>query len=73
MLYVPENFAHGYQTLEDNSEVLYQVSQFYSPGAERGVRWDDPTFAIEWLEKGNIEISEKDKSWPDYVVEDRLP
>lgn len=73
MLYVPENFAHGYQTLEDNSEVLYQVSQFYSPGAERGVRWDDPTFAIEWPEKGNIEISEKDKNWPDYVVEDRLP
>jgi len=73
MLYVPENFAHGYQTLEDNSEVLYQVSQFYSPGAERGVRWDDPTFAIEWQEKGNTEISEKDKSWPDYVIEKRLP
>ncbi len=53
MLYVPKKFAHGYQTLEDNSEVLYQVSQFYSPGAERGVRWDDPTFAIEWPETGN--------------------
>ena len=73
MLYVPENFAHGYQTLEDNSEVLYRVSQFYSPESERGVRWDDPTFAIEWPEKDNTEISEKDKSWPDYVVEKRLP
>ncbi|MCG2722930.1 MAG: dTDP-4-dehydrorhamnose 3,5-epimerase [Thermodesulfovibrionales bacterium] len=73
MFYVPENFAHGYQTLEDNSEVLYQVSQFYSPGAERGVRWDDPTFAIEWPETDNLIISEKDNNWPDYVVGKRLP
>ena len=73
MLYVPENFAHGYQTLEENTEVVYQVSQFYSPESERGVRWDDPTFAIEWPETGNTKISEKDKSWPDYVIEKRLP
>jgi len=72
MLYVPENFAHGYQTFEDNTEVLYQVSQFYSPESELGVRWDDPTFAIEWPEAGNTKISEKDKSWPDYVIEKRL-
>ncbi|MCK4826502.1 dTDP-4-dehydrorhamnose 3,5-epimerase, partial [bacterium] len=44
MLYVPENFAHGFQTLEDNTEVTYQVSQFYTPGSESGIRWGDPAF-----------------------------
>ena len=73
MLYVPEKFAHGYQTLEEKTEVVYQVSQFYSPESERGVRWNDPTFAIEWPEAGNTKISEKDKSWSDYVIEKRLP
>ena len=66
MLYVPENFAHGYQTLKDNTEVFYQVSQFYSPESERGVRWNDPTFRISWPETDNLVISEKDKNWPDY-------
>jgi len=67
MLYVPEGFAHGYQTLANNTEVLYQVSQFYSPESERGVRWDDPAFAIEWPEPNDLVISEKDKNWPDYL------
>ncbi|MCG7853997.1 MAG: dTDP-4-dehydrorhamnose 3,5-epimerase [Methanosarcinaceae archaeon] len=71
MLYVPENFAHGYQTLEENTEVFYQVSQFYSPESERGVRWDDPAIGIEWRVSDNLMISEKDKSRPDYVVEKR--
>ncbi len=66
MLYVPENFAHGLQTLEDDTEVIYQVSQFYTPGAERGIRWNDPAFRIEWPQ--NIEvISDKDADWPDYM------
>ena len=65
MLYVPENFGHGFLTLEDNSEVTYQVSEFYTPGAERGIRWNDPGIGIQW--PGQIEvISEKDAHWPDY-------
>jgi dTDP-4-dehydrorhamnose 3,5-epimerase len=48
MLYVPEGCAHGFQTLEDDSEVLYQISEFYAPEFMRGVRWDDPLFAISW-------------------------
>jgi dTDP-4-dehydrorhamnose 3,5-epimerase len=48
MLYVPEGFAHGYLTLSDTSEIFYQVSEFYASGSERGLRWDDPAFAIEW-------------------------
>jgi dTDP-4-dehydrorhamnose 3,5-epimerase len=63
MLYVPENFAHGFQTLEDNTEVTYQVSQFYSPESERGVRHDDPVFQVEWPLPVEV-ISEKDIAWP---------
>ncbi|MCB0164529.1 MAG: dTDP-4-dehydrorhamnose 3,5-epimerase family protein, partial [Anaerolineae bacterium] len=66
MLYVPEGFAHGFVTLEDNVEVTYQVSQFYTPEAEGGVRYDDPAFGIEWPVTIAV-ISDKDKSWPDYV------
>ena len=63
MLYVPENFAHGFQALEDNTEVTYQVSQFYSPESERGVRYDDPVFQVEWPLPVEV-ISEKDIAWP---------
>ncbi len=66
MLYVPENFAHGLQTLEDDTEVIYQVSQFYTPGAERGMRWNDPAFRIEWPQDIEV-ISDKDADWPDYM------
>jgi dTDP-4-dehydrorhamnose 3,5-epimerase len=48
MLYVPEGFAHGFQTLEDNSEVFYQMSEYYYPEYAQGIRWDDPLFAVEW-------------------------
>lgn len=65
MLYVPEGFAHGFITLEDSVEVFYQVSAFYAPGYERGLRYDDPTFEIQWPEKVEV-ISEKDATWPDY-------
>jgi dTDP-4-dehydrorhamnose 3,5-epimerase len=64
MVYVPENFAHGYLTLADNTEVFYQVSQFYSPGSESGIRWNDPSINIKWPEIPNLIISEKDKNWP---------
>lgn len=66
MLYVPEGFAHGFQTLEDGTEVFYQVSQFYSPAHERGVRWNDLAFRIKWPDTKNRVISAKDRSWPDY-------
>jgi len=69
MLYVPEGFAHGYLTLEDNSEVVYQVSEFYNPEAERGLRYDDPAFGIGWPIAVST-VSEKDRSWPDYVESD---
>lgn len=58
-LYVPEGFAHGYQTIADDSEVLYQVSEFYAPGSEGGVRWNDPAFGIHWPLPVS-EISDKD-------------
>jgi dTDP-4-dehydrorhamnose 3,5-epimerase len=67
MLYVPKGFAHGYQTLADNSETFYQVSDFYEPSAQAGVRWDDPAFAIQWPDPEGAFLSERDKSWPDYA------
>lgn len=66
MLYVPEGFAHGYQTLADDTEAYYQVSAAYAPEAEGGVRWDDPAFAIEWPDPDPPVMSEKDRAWPDY-------
>lgn len=62
-LYVPEMFAHGYQTLTDEVEVIYQMSEFYTPGYERGWRYNDPAFGIEWPLPIS-EISEKDMVWP---------
>ena len=63
MLYIPTSFAHGFQTLEDNTEVFYQMSEFYYPESARGIRWDDPTFDIKWPLPKPL-ISEKDKSYP---------
>jgi dTDP-4-dehydrorhamnose 3,5-epimerase len=63
MLFVPQGFAHGFQTLVDDTEVTYQVSEFYTPGAERGVRYDDPAFSIRWPLPISV-ISEKDSNWP---------
>ncbi|HKG05670.1 MAG TPA: dTDP-4-dehydrorhamnose 3,5-epimerase [Pedobacter sp.] len=60
MLYVPEGFAHGFITLEDQTDVTYQVTQYYTPGSERCFRWDDPAFAIEWPLTPKL-ISEKDQ------------
>ena len=63
MLYVPEGFAHGFITLEDNTDVTYQVTQFYTPEAERGFRWDDPAFNIQWPITPEL-ISAKDMAHP---------
>jgi dTDP-4-dehydrorhamnose 3,5-epimerase len=68
MMYVPRGFAHAFITLSDNVEALYMVSAFYAPEAERGVRWNDPAIGIEWPIQP-VEISDKDKSWPDLNTE----
>ena len=65
MLYVPEGFAHGYQTLVDNTEVFYPVTAPYTPDAEGGVRYNDPTFGIDWP-LPVTRISDKDQSWPNF-------
>jgi dTDP-4-dehydrorhamnose 3,5-epimerase len=61
-LYVPERFAHGYQVLEDNTETTYQVGEFYTPGAESGLRYSDPRLAIEWPLPAT-DMSDKDRNW----------
>lgn len=69
-LYAPSGLAHGFQTLEDASEVHYQMGQAYVPGAARGVRWDDPAFGIEWPAPppaGRV-ISKRDAAYPDFVT-----
>lgn len=63
MLFIPRGFAHGFQTLADNSEVFYQMSAFYEPSAARGLRWDDPALAIDWPIAEPI-VSEKDRGYP---------
>jgi len=65
MLYVPEGCAHGFLTLEDNSEIFYQMTEFYSPEHARGFRWDDPLFNISWPSQPHV-ISERDRTYPDY-------
>lgn len=62
-MYVPRNFAHAYLTLTDKAEVMYQVSTAYTPGAERGLRWDDPDLDITWPIQPTI-VSAKDAAWP---------
>ncbi len=66
MLYVPEGFAHGFLTLEDDVEVFYQMSEFYHAEAARGVRWNDPSFGIVWPENVEV-ISARDRSYADFV------
>jgi dTDP-4-dehydrorhamnose 3,5-epimerase len=66
LAYVPEGFAQGYQTLADDTEVLYHMSRHFVPEAARGMRWDDPAFDIEWPAADERLISERDKAWPDH-------
>jgi dTDP-4-dehydrorhamnose 3,5-epimerase len=66
MFYIPERFAHGFQTLEDHTEVFYQMSEFYHPESTRGIGWDDPTFRILW--PGDVKIiSIRDQQYPDLI------
>jgi len=65
MLYIPRDFAHGFQTLEDETEVFYQMSQVYSAEHARGVRWNDPAFGISWPADERT-INERDKNYPDF-------
>jgi dTDP-4-dehydrorhamnose 3,5-epimerase len=67
MLYIPEGFAHGFLTLEDDTEVFYQMSEFYEPSSARGVRWNDPAFGIEWPASVSV-ISDRDRDYPDFVA-----
>jgi len=66
MLYVPRGFAHGFQTLRDNTEVLYQMSSYYEPESGRGVRWNDPAFGIDWPSVERI-IIDRDQAYPDFT------
>jgi dTDP-4-dehydrorhamnose 3,5-epimerase len=70
MMYVPKGFAHGFLTLEDNSEVFYLVSQFYSKEKERGIRWNDPYFNIDWPMQPQV-ISERDQMHADFSYQPR--
>jgi dTDP-4-dehydrorhamnose 3,5-epimerase len=66
-LYVPEGCAHGFLTLTDDAEVAYQISAFHAPNAARGVRWDDPSFGIEWPAEVVV-INDRDASYPDFLA-----
>jgi dTDP-4-dehydrorhamnose 3,5-epimerase len=65
MLFIPEGFAHGFITLKDDTEVFYQMSEFYAPDSAGGFRWNDPAFQIEWPLEPAV-ISERDRTYPDF-------
>lgn len=67
-LFVPKGFAHGYVTLTDDTEITYQVSEYYTPGLESGIRYNDPLFNIQWPVE-IAQISPKDAAWPDFNPE----
>ena len=66
-LYIPAGLAHGFLTLTGDAEVLYQMSEFFDPGSARGVRWNDPAFAIAWPFEPSV-MSERDAALPDFVT-----
>ena len=68
ILYVPEGFAHGFQTLEDQTEVWYQMSEFYHSECAEGVRYDDPAFGITWPIMDGVIISTKDQAYRDFEI-----
>jgi dTDP-4-dehydrorhamnose 3,5-epimerase len=65
MLYIPEGCAHGFLSLEDHTEVFYQISEFYHPETARGVRWDDPAFEIVWPANPQL-LSDRDRNYPNF-------
>ena len=68
MLYLPGNFAHGYLTLKERTEVHYQVTQPYAPASARGFRWDDPAFGIQWPILENLKMDKRDREYPDFKL-----
>ena len=68
MIYIPGDCAHGFQTLEDDSEVFYMVSSPYVPASGGGFRWDDPAFRIDWPDVGERVLIERDRNYPDYTL-----
>jgi dTDP-4-dehydrorhamnose 3,5-epimerase len=68
MLYLPGDCGHGFQTLVDDTEVFYMVSEVYVPESGRGFRWDDPAFGIEWREVGSRVLLKRDEEYPDYTL-----
>jgi len=67
MLYIPENFAHGFITLEPQTEILYYMSEFFHPESSKGFRWNDPTFNIRWPLAQSV-MSERDRTYPDFAL-----
>ena len=67
MIYIPEGVAHGFITLQPNTEIFYQISQFYNPEYSRGIRWNDPAFNIKWPISVEV-ISERDKGFPNFFT-----
>jgi dTDP-4-dehydrorhamnose 3,5-epimerase len=67
MAYIPEGFSHGFMTLADDTEVFYQMSEFYTPDCARGIRWNDPFFGIFWPKNVTV-ISERDQHYPDFIA-----
>ena len=72
MMYVPKGFAHGFITLTDDAEAFYFVDEFYAPEHERGVRWNDPKFNIQWPAEPVV-LSDKDRDWRDFDPSWHLP
>ena len=66
MLYIPKDFGHGFQTLVDDTEVFYQMSDVYTPESGRGVRWNDPAFGVLWPLPRNVIMNERDRSYADF-------
>lgn len=67
MLYIPEGIAHGFQTLEDGTEIFYQMSEIFAQENAKGVLWNDPAFGIQWPDDERI-ISDRDKSYPEFII-----
>ncbi|MCF6157490.1 MAG: dTDP-4-dehydrorhamnose 3,5-epimerase [wastewater metagenome] len=65
MVYVPKGFGHAFLTLEDNTEIMYFITEFYAPHLERGIRWNDPKFNVEWPFMPAV-VSDRDKNFPDF-------
>jgi len=66
-VYIPQGVAHGFQTLENDTELFYQISEFYTPSSAAGIRWNDPRFAIQWPVSGECRMSSKDRSYSDFT------